>query len=96
MKDRGVSPSIPAPKSGLRSRGVGDLAGSTRVDGAARPGKPIPAADQGVIKTMTGAAQDGVTAGAQGEGPRHPAGSQRSNLPKAVQGLIAPPGYKVP
>jgi hypothetical protein len=94
LKSRGIAPK-PAPPSGLRTSGIGDLK-SPRVDGSHVPSKAIPANAEGVIVGMEQAAQDGTTAGAQGEGVRHPPGSQRRNLPTAVQGLIAPSNYKVP
>ena len=34
-----------------------------------------------------------LCSGDQGEGPRHPPGSKRANLPTQVQGLVAPEGY---
>jgi hypothetical protein len=90
MKSRGIAPK-PAPRSGLRTSGIGDLK-SPRVDGAHVPQKAIPANAESVIVGMQQAAQTGEDGGTT----PHPPGSQRRNLPDAVKGLIAPSIYKVP
>jgi hypothetical protein len=94
MKNRGIAPK-PAPRTGLRTSGIGDLK-SPRVDGAHVPSKAIPANAENVIVGMQQAAVNGEDAGAQSGTTPHPPGSQRRNLPAVVQGLIPPSGYKVP
>jgi hypothetical protein len=92
-RSRGIE-GVTKPGNGQKSGGIGDLQ-SPRIDGGG-PVKGIPRADAGVIQGMENAAQDGRTAGAQGEEGRHPAGSQRKNIPGGVGDLIAGPGVHVP
>jgi hypothetical protein len=71
------------------------LLGTVKASGKAQP-NAISAADKGVIVGMETAAEDGTTAGAMGEKPKHGPGSQRQNIPGGVGDLIAGPGVHVP
>ncbi|HMH48511.1 MAG TPA: hypothetical protein VK538_12460 [Solirubrobacteraceae bacterium] len=91
--DRGIP--TPEPTGSPRGSGVGRLKDTVRPSGKAQP-NAIPAADEAVIKGMEQAGQEGVQAGAVGEAPKHPPGSQRDNLPPEVRNLIADSSINVP
>jgi hypothetical protein len=80
----------------LKSSGVPErLKGTVAPSGKAQS-NAIPQADEAVIKGMEQAGQEGVQAGAVAEAPKHGPGSQRSNLPSEIRGLIPAPGVNVP
>jgi hypothetical protein len=95
LVDRGLP--APAPASAPRSRGVGDLT-NTVVPSGKPVNNAIPQDEQATIVGMEELAEDGTTAGSEGDpqDPRFAPGSHRSNIPGGVGNLIAPDTYNVP
>jgi hypothetical protein len=97
MKNRGISNPPAAPRTGLRTSGIGDLK-SPRTDHtptiSKAQGNPIPRPDQPAITAMEAAAVNGEDAGANGQD----AGAAPSNgaLGKYRDTLVPPPGFHVP
>ncbi len=62
--------------------------------GPAQPGKPIPPADEPVIRAMISEGQDGETAGSEGQDA--PPAKSNGALGAYRSAIVPPDGYNVP